>query len=510
MKKLGLVIVVIFLAWGLIPQRGTAQLGYQPPRRANPKDVYCSGFISATQLPANLRIVMAEDAVGRVMYSQHDYIYLGQGQNSGVQVGQRYLVVRPVRDPDDVQAFDRQRAILRGLGELYQDIGRVEVTGVHPTTATAVVTQVCDAVNAGDILIPFEERPAPDYKPSEAFDRFAPLSGKTQGTILLGKDFGHVMGQGDVIYVNLGSGQGVKVGDYFRVFRAASGVLYEGYRKMGHGHPRTYRGVPYGYEIPKMRPDLPQEVVGEAFVVRVDQNTSTAVITLSLREVHAGDYVEVEPPAAPQAQLNVSPTSIPRGGTATLTWMTQAAREASLEPGLGSVARQGSTIVSPTETTTYRLSAQGPGGTADATATLIVTQPPPQAQAPRAPPPAAARAPSLAELFAQNVQDIFFEFNRTRITEESAARLQRTAEFLRAYPQARVLIEGHCDEIGTDEYNMTLGERRAEATRDALVSLGVNGEQLRTASQGRQRPFCTQSKAESCRQLNRRAHFILQ
>lgn len=294
MKKLGLVIVVSLLAVGLLPQRGTAQLGYAPPRRANPKDVYCSGFLSATKLPATLRIVMAEDAVGRVMYSQYDYIYLSHGQNGGVQAGQRYLVVRPVNDPDDMQAFENQRPIIRTLGQLYQDIGRVEVTGVHPTTATALVTEACDALNAGDVLIPFEERPAPDYKPSEAFDRFAPLSGKTEGTILLGKDFGHLMGQGDVVYINLGSTQGVKVGDYLRVFRAADATRYEGYRGMGRGQLRSYRGVPYGYEIPKMRRDLPQEVIGEVFVVRVDQNTATAVVTLSLREIHAGDFVEME------------------------------------------------------------------------------------------------------------------------------------------------------------------------------------------------------------------------
>ena len=232
-------------------------------------------------------------------------------------------------------------------------------------------------------------------------------------------------------YINLGTNQGVKVGDYLRVFRAGSGTIYEGYRRMGRGQPRTYRGVPYGYEIPKMRRDLPNEVLGEVFVVRADQNTSTAVITLSLTEIHSGDSVELEAPAAPRAQLSVSPTSIPRGSTATLTWTTEAAQEASLQPGPGSVDRQGSAMVSPTGTTTYRLTAQGPGGSAEATATLTVIQPQPQATRPPPSAPAAAASPSLAELFAQNVQDIFFEFNKAEITRESAARLQRTADFLR-------------------------------------------------------------------------------
>ena len=183
MKKLGLAVVVSLLAVGLMPHRGSAQVGYQPPRRANPKDIYCSGFVAAKPLPANLRIAMAEDAVGGMLSSENDYVYLNHGQNGGIQLGQRYLVVRPVDDPGPVEGFERQHAVLRALGRLYQDIGQVEVTGVHATTATAIVREACDALNPGDVLIPFEQRPAPEYKPSEAFDRFAPASGKAEGTI---------------------------------------------------------------------------------------------------------------------------------------------------------------------------------------------------------------------------------------------------------------------------------------------------------------------------------------
>ncbi|MFQ5664043.1 MAG: OmpA family protein, partial [Terriglobia bacterium] len=175
---------------------------------------------------------------------------------------------------------------------------------------------------------------------------------------------------------------------------------------------------------------------------------------------------------------------------------------------IGRVSGRGSATVNPTQTTTYTLTARGPSGSEQATATLQVVQPPPPPPPP-APPPAPAE-PSLDELFAQYVQDIFFEFNKAEIRPEAAATLQRVAEFLQSQPQARILIEGHCDEIGSDEYNLALGVRRAEATKNYLISLGVNAEQLETLSLGKTQPFCTESREEACRQLNRRAHFVLQ
>jgi len=229
------------------------------------------------------------------------------------------------------------------------------------------------------------------------------------------------------------------------------------------------------------------------------------VVTFSLAEMHAGDFVELEPPAPPAAHLTVVPPSIARGATATLSWHAQAAQEITLEPRLGAVEKRGSMNVNPTQTVTYTLRARGAGGETQASATLTVVQP-----TPAAPAPVAAAAPSMQDLFAQSVQDVFFEFDKSDISTEAAASLQRTAEFLRGYPDARVLIEGHCDEVGGPRYNVALGARRAEAIKNYLVSLGVNAGQLATASRGQDAPFCTESSQDSCRALNRRAHFSLQ
>jgi len=515
MRNLGVAGLTILLVAGV----ATAALaqGYKAPEQANLKDVYCSGFISSTKVPNDLQVVMGEDAVGRVSYSQYDYIYLGKGADGGLQVGQRYLVVRPVNSPSspEAEAFEGEHKYHRELygawykdvyvGQYYQDIGQVEVKVVHPTIATAYVTYACDPLMRGDLIIPMEERPSPEYKPSEYFDRWAPPSGKASGLILPGKDFAYMMGQGDVLYATVGANQGIVVGDYLTLYRPATGTQYKGYNKMEKGQWKNYRGVPEGVILPyKIRPDLPREILGEALVIRVEEKTVTALITHSLRESHAGDFVEVQPPAGPQAAITVVPATIQRGQTATLSWSSRLGNTWSISPSVGAVgSRTGSANVSPAQSTTYTFDVSGRGGSAQATATLTVIQPP----APPAPP--APAGPSLQELFNQNVQDIFFDFDRTELLPESQAILGRVANFLRSNPQARILIEGHCDEIASVSYNVALGARRAQVTRDYLVAQGASANQLETISIGESRPFCTESRQEPCRRINRRAHFVL-
>ncbi|MFQ5723457.1 MAG: OmpA family protein [Terriglobia bacterium] len=506
MKTLGRALTMTLLVLG--GWQAAAAQGYEPPRRANHKDVYCSGFVAATPVPADLRIVMALDAVGRIIYSQYDYVYLSHGRNGEVQEGARYLVVRPVNDPDPVEAFQNQQAIFHAMGQLYQDLGTLEVKTVHETTATAQVLEACDAIQAGDILIPYQQRPLPEFKPRQAFDRFAPPSGLAEGTVIMGKEFAHLMGRGDVVYVNLGTNQGVNVGDYYTLYRYGSGTLYAGYDDMGRGFIRRERGMPRGHELPRLRQDLPREVIGEAFVVHVDQSSSTAVITLSLMEAHAGDFVEVQPPAPPLAELAAFPARIQRGQSAILTWEVQAADQASLNPGIGAVERKGSVEVTPQATTTFTLSASGRGGEAEDMVTVTVVAPPPP---PRRPPPPPRRVtPPIDQLFAQSVEDVFFEFGKAEITEQAMGKLRQAAEFLRNHPGVGILIEGHADEIGSEQINQALGERRAEAVKNLLVSLGVDPSRLRTVSLGEAQPFCTESSEDWCRALNRRAHFVLQ
>lgn len=209
------------------------------------------------------------------------------------------------------------------------------------------------------------------------------------------------------------------------------------------------------------------------------------------------------PSPLPTVTLNASATSVNPGQTVTLSWSSTNATDLDIEPGIGKVAPQGSTPTNPAQSTTYTITATGPGGTATATASVVDVA---SAQAPASQAPAAQ--PSLSELFDQDVKDVYFELDKSDLSSDSRSALTKDAEFLRSYPQVRVSIEGHCDERGSTEYNLGLGQRRAEAAKNFLISLGIPAGRMETTSWGKERPFCTEHD-ESCWQQNRRGHFVL-
>ncbi len=208
------------------------------------------------------------------------------------------------------------------------------------------------------------------------------------------------------------------------------------------------------------------------------------------------------PPALPTVTLEASQTFIQRGESVTLNWTTSNATEVSLSPGIGRVAAQGSTRVAPEVSTTYSISASGPGGTATDSVRITVGAGAPEIV--RTPEP----SKTLDELFRENVFDAFFDYDKSDIRSDAREALSKTAQFLRTHPDIKVIIEGHCDERGSTEYNLALGDRRAQAARQFLISLGVAPDRIETVSYGKERPFCFESN-EVCWQQNRRAHFVL-
>ena len=218
-----------------------------------------------------------------------------------------------------------------------------------------------------------------------------------------------------------------------------------------------------------------------------------------------------EAPPAPAKPMIMSfaaePSSIERGQSSTLRWATENATEVSIDPGIGAVSASGTRQVYPSDTTTYTLTAKGPGGTATSSATVTVTVPAPP------PPPPPPPQKSLQERLANEVQDAMFDYDKSDIREDARAVLTRNADALKAimkdFPDAVIMVEGHCDERGSAEYNLGLGDRRATAAKDFLVQLGVSADKLKNISYGKERPQCTESN-EACWQKNRRAHFAAQ
>ena len=233
-------------------------------------------------------------------------------------------------------------------------------------------------------------------------------------------------------------------------------------------------------------------------------------MTLLLAVAVSGCKKKVEPPPPPPpppppkaatATISVNPTSIQRGQSATVTWSTENAKTVTLQGN--PVAATGSQTVSPSQSTDYSLAAQGDPGTpeASATARLTVTEPPP----PPPPPP----QPTDEEIFGQNVHDIFFDFDKYDLRPESQEALTHAAETIAQHPNWIVMIEGNCDERGSTEYNIGLGANRASAARDFLVGKGVNANQLRTHSNGKE--HASECKGdEACWQKDRNDHFSLQ
>lgn len=182
-----------------------------------------------------------------------------------------------------------------------------------------------------------------------------------------------------------------------------------------------------------------------------------------------------------------------------LSWRTTDATSVSID-GIGDVPSSGVKTVTPTETTSYHLVARGDGGSADATANVTVNAHP-AVQVP-------TNTMSAEEEFKANVQDIFFDYDTDELRADAQATLSKDASYLVSHPTVKVVIGGYCDERGSDEYNLALGQRRADSTKNALVQAGVAADRIRVISYGKEKPFCTQSD-ESCWQQNRRAGFTM-
>jgi peptidoglycan-associated lipoprotein len=201
----------------------------------------------------------------------------------------------------------------------------------------------------------------------------------------------------------------------------------------------------------------------------------------------------------------VEPETIQRGQSATLRWeVTGQTTSVSINQGIGVVQATGNQRVSPNDSTTYTLTASGPGGNTTANTTLNVTEPPPP-PAPKPPP----RVTSLNERISE-VQDAYFDFDKSDLRSDARDVLTKDASVLKSilndFPDAKIMIEGNCDDRGSAEYNIALGDRRATAAKAFLVQLGITGDRLQTISYGKERPVCTEQN-ESCWQRNRHDHF---
>ena len=264
----------------------------QTPGPIHDSLLYCTGIVTTDPVPADTYVISGEESYYRITYTEGRLVFINKGASQGVKVGDEFEVIRPIpADPLQFEWFRPQRELLKAMGTTYEDEARLRVVNVEPNVSTAQIVLGCGYVQRADIVQRFTPRPVPMLKSEEGFDIFAPPSGKSKAMIVTIRYFSQAASEGKIVYVNLGSGQGVKVGDYFRVFR------YQGnsneteyltprvaYQIFGFGStPRPYTGA-----------ELPRDVLGEGVVLRVAKNAATVLITVGKREIYPGDYVELE------------------------------------------------------------------------------------------------------------------------------------------------------------------------------------------------------------------------
>lgn len=266
-------------------------------------DIYCAGFINRQTLPDANFVAGGLQTPSTTKFVRGDVVYL---KGSGYSVGAQYEIIRALRDINEYEMYPGQRKLLKVTGRPYEEVGRVRVIDTRSKkAAVAQIEYSCDPINPGDTAIPFAEKPMVSFHPPLRFDRFLPTGSKVSGRIVMGKDFDSVLSTGQKLYFNVGSNQGVKVGDYFRAVRnyeedlhdpvdslSFKAAISEDTQKKQPSFDPSLFGKSNGPVI-HVR-DLPRRAVGEIVVIGTTPTTSTGMVVFSLEDLHAGDGVELD------------------------------------------------------------------------------------------------------------------------------------------------------------------------------------------------------------------------
>jgi hypothetical protein len=312
MKKTGL--LLLLLATMAVAQQPTPEVSGITPTNAtlpvvrfetpSAADLYCAGFLSPQRLPDANYINGGLNTPSTTKITNSEIVYLA---GTGYQAGQLYTIVRELHDVNEYELFLGQKKLLASTGHPYGEIGRIRVLDTRNRSAIGEVVFSCDPINPGDVLIPFVEKQPIAFRAPSLFVRFLPSTDKLNGRIVLGKDFDGFLGTGGKLYTNLGSNQGVKVGDYFRVVRAYTADLNDPVDSLSFKasvSEDTQARMP-SFEAGRFTQNngpnihvanLPRRGVGEVVVLSVTPTSSTAMVVFALEDVHAGDGVELDNP----------------------------------------------------------------------------------------------------------------------------------------------------------------------------------------------------------------------
>jgi len=315
MKKIGL--LVLLLATAAWAQGGSDNATPEAPQGTVPttesfptervqtptySDLYCAGFISKQTLPDANFVAGGLETPSTTKFGRGEIIYLmGKGYTAGAE----YEIIRALRDVNEYEMYPGQAKLLKETGQPYEEVGRVKIIDTRSKTAIGQIEYTCDAVNPGDTAIPFAEKQLVNFHNPIRFDRFLPSSSKASGRIVMAKDFDSALGTGQKVYLNVGSNQGVKIGDFFRAVRSYEADLKDPADSLSFDasmaedtQKKSPSFDPGMFEkgngpVIHVR-DLPRRAVGEIVIIGVTNTTATGMIVFALEDVHAGDGVELD------------------------------------------------------------------------------------------------------------------------------------------------------------------------------------------------------------------------
>ena len=265
-------------------------------------DIYCAGFVSKQTLPDANFVAGGLQTPSTTKFQRGDVVYL---EGAGYTPGAQYEIIRALKDVNEYEMFPGQKKLLKTTGQPYGEIGRVKIVDTRNRTAIGVVEYACDPINPGDTAIPFAEKPMVSFHAPTRFDRFLPSTNKLSGKIVMGKDFDAELSNGQKLYMNMGSNQGVKVGDYFRAVRSydadlrdpvdslsfKAAISEDTQKKQASVDPARFTRS--SGPVIHVR-DLPRRAVGEIVVIGVTATTATGMVVFAPEDIHAGDGVELD------------------------------------------------------------------------------------------------------------------------------------------------------------------------------------------------------------------------
>jgi hypothetical protein len=273
-----------------------------PDPIAKRSDIYCTGYISELPLTPTLKVVGGEMENHKQHFSEGDMVFLNKGREQGVHSGAVYYIIRPLGEVK--HPFTKKK-----MGTFVRELGLLRVIEVQANTSTAEITLSCDTVEFGDLLKPYEEYLGPESRDARPLPRYSEGTGGTKGRIIMSRNYREYLAANQIVYIDLGTRQGVQPGDYFTIFRRVGNK--EGVtdvpefkinmdREKGYESDR-YRGGDFSIsstresksDVIKNRPAVPRKVLGELIVLKVDKGASVALITRTTAEVNIGDFIEL-------------------------------------------------------------------------------------------------------------------------------------------------------------------------------------------------------------------------